>query len=386
MREIYLDAAATARYTETDDIVVNTITSAMKRYWMNPSSLYATDVREEIDKCRANIARFIGANPSELYFVSGASEANNWAIRGWIDWVNYNLNKTANVITTCIEHKSIIEATKNPCLNAIIAYCNVDNYGVIDLNSLVEELEDCMIMNEPILVVLGMVNNEIGTCQQIKVISDIVHRFNGILYVDATQAIGHIPINVKELGIDMLGTSGHKISPVLKGIGFLYKREDIEIMPLIYGNQEKGLRAGTENTFGIIGLSKAIEYCDVSDRNVEEMINKRDYFINQLITKFGCKLNGHSEYRLPNNISITFPQNITGESLLYTLDLAGIKCSVASACNSKEIKPSYVLKAIGLSDVEAMKTVRFTLPRDITYQDIDIVIDEIEKAIKLINL
>lgn len=378
-----MDAAATAKYRNVDDIIVDTMTTAMRDSWMNPSSLYASSVKDKINKCRKNIADFIGARAEEIYFTSGASESNNWSIRGFVDyWLSKDC-KVVNVITTPIEHKSILEAIRNPSLHTIIRYCDVDKFGLIDYKSLENLLWICD--NEPILVSVGMANNEVGTVQNLKKIADLVHKYNGILHVDATQALGHIPIDVEELGIDMMSCSGHKISPVLRGIGFLYKRNGIDIQPLIYGSQEFGLRGGTENTYGIIGLSKALEYCNFSYEVMSEMRDKRDYFISQLESKFGCKLNGHRKCRLLNNINVTFPQNIAGESLLYMLDIGGIKSSTSSACNSREIEPSYVLKAIGLTDEQAMKSVRFSLPDDITYDEINTVVDEIGKAIKIIE-
>ena len=379
---IYLDSAATAKYSEIDNIIVDTMTSAMSEYWQNPSSLYSDKVKEKINGCRASIAKFINAKADEIYFTSGASESNNWAIRGWVD-KNVNSCSMVNIITTPIEHKSILEAVKNPNLGACVKYCDIDEYGLVNYLHLKKLLS--FREGEPILVSVGMANNEIGVLQNIKEISDLVHSYGGILHADATQALGHIPIDVDELGIDMMSVSGHKISPVLKGIGFLYKKNSINIQPLIYGAQENGLRGGTENTFGIIGLSKALEMCDISDEKIQELCEKRNYFIRLLEYKFECKLNG-SQNRLPNNINVTFPQNITGESLLYTLDIAGIKISTGSACNSKEIKPGHVLKAIGLTDEEAMKTVRFSLPNDITYDEIDDVVEEIRKAIRIIEM
>lgn len=377
---MYLDVAATGK-NEIDDIIINTMTDAMKEYWMNPSSLYASYIKKEIDKCRLNIANFIGAETNEIYFTSGASESNNWAIKGWCE-----CNKKNFIISTLMEHKSTwncLDAIYKEGQNIDITYCDNDKYGMLNLNDLNECL--CIGSPNPILVTICMANNEIGTVQNIKDISDLVHKYNGILHVDATQALGHIPINVEELGIDMMSCGGHKISPVLRGIGFLYKRNGIKISPLIHGSQEQGLRGGTENTYGIIGLSRAIDYCDITCEHIEEMIDKRNYFINLLETRFGCKLNGHLDFRLPNNINVTFPHNITGESLLYTLDMSDIQISVSSACNAKSIKPSHVLKAIGLSDEEAMKTIRITLPNDITYNDISYVINEIDKAIRIIS-
>lgn len=384
MNLIYLDAAATSGYKDVDNIIIDAITNAMKQYWQNPSSLYASNVKEEINRCRTNIANFIGANTSEIIFTSGASESNNAAIKGWVDEIWLTTYKTPHIISTNIEHKSILELLENGNLDAIVRYCDVDEFGIVDY----ESLERRLVMNkgEPTLVSIHMANNEIGTIQPIKEISNLVHKYGGVLHVDATQALGHIQIDVSELGIDLMSASGHKISPVLKGIGFLYKKNNIQIQPLIYGMQEYGLRGGTENVFGIVGFSKAIEYCDISHKNINEMCDKRTYFIEQLEKKFDCELNGDSYYRLPNNINVTFPQNITGESLLYILDLSDIKISTGSACNSESIIPSHVLKSIGLSDSESIRTVRFTIPNDITYEQIDNVITEIDKAIKLIEV
>ena len=381
---VYLDVAATSNYKETDDIIVNEIANAMKDCWMNPSSLYASKVKEEIDKCRKNIADFINANSNEIIFTSGASESNNAAIRGWVDEIWLKTLKTPCVISTRIEHKSILRLLEESNVDAIVKYCDIDEFGIIDC----ESLERLLFLNnkKPVLVSIHMANNEIGSIQPIKKISDLVHKYDGILHVDATQAFSKIPIDVNELGIDLMSASGHKISPVLKGIGILYKRNDVIIQPLIYGTQENGLRGGTENTFGIIGLSKALEFCDVSHKNIKEMCDKRDYFIDCLITKFGCKLNGHPTERLPNNINVTFSQDISGESLLYMFDMSDIQISTSSACNSKEIEPSHVLKAIGLNNESAMKTIRITLSDDTWYKDINDVINELDKCIKLIEI
>lgn len=380
---IYLDAAATSKYKDVDDIIIETMSKAMKTHWHNPSSSYASSVKNEIDMCRSKIAKFICARSDEICFTSGASESNNMAIRGWVDNA-MNISEFVNVITTPIEHKSILNAVQNRSLGACVEYCDVDKYGLIDC----ERLEYLLLKHEyeHILVSVGMANNEIGTIQAIKKISELVHKYDGVLHVDATQVFGKVPIDVVECGIDMMSASGHKISPVLKGIGFLYIKKGIKIQPLIYGEQENGLRGGTENTYGIIGLNKAIEYCDFSYEVMKDMLDKRNYFITALKTNFNCKLNGHDEYRMLNNINVTFPQNITGESLLYMLDLSGIKISVGSACNSKSIEISHVLKAIGLTNEEAMKTIRITISSDTTYDEIDYTVNEIYKAITLIEL
>lgn len=379
---IYLDNAATAKYRNVDDIIVDTMTTAMRDSWLNPSSLYASNIREKINKCRANVAKFIGASSDEIIFTSGASESNNAAIRGWVDYMRMNTLQPINVITTRIEHKSILGAVQNGTLGARVHYCDVDAFGLVDYRLLKNLLMICE--NEPTLVSIHMANNEIGTLQDIKGISDLVHKYGGILHTDATQILPYFSIDVEKLGIDMMSASGHKFSPVLKGVGFLYKKKCINIHPFIYGTQENGLRGGTENTFGIIGLSKAIEHCDVSYEKIKEICEKRNYFIELLKSKFDCLLNG-SFSRLPNNINVTFPQDITGEALLYMLDLGDVKVGVGSACNSRSIEPSYVLKEIGLTDEESMKTVRFTLSEDITYDDINFVINEIDKCIRIIE-
>ena len=380
---IYLDSAATANCSSVDNIIIDVMTEAMREYWQNPSSLYATHVKEEINKCRANIAKFIGAKSDEIYFTSGASESNNWAIRGWDDEIWLNTYKTAHIITTRIEHKSILEVLNKGNLGAIVKYCDVDEFGLINCESLEQML--MMRKGKPILVSIGLVNNEIGVVQDIKRISELVHKYGGILHVDATQALPYIPINVVELGIDLMSASGHKISSVLKGVGFLYKKNGINIQPLIYGAQESQMRGGTENTFGIIGLSKAIEYCDVSQEAIDEMCKKRNYFINLLENKFNCELNGDSYYRLPNNINVILPEGVSGESVLYMLSMSNIFISTSSACNSHSITPSTVLKSIGLSDEEAMRSIRITISDSTTYEDIDYCVSELDKIIKIIK-
>jgi cysteine desulfurase len=320
------------------------------------------------------VADFIGAKEEEIIFTSGSTESNNMVIRGFDDYYKLNIS---TIITTPIEHSSIFKVLENCYLTSDVYLCEVDKYGFVDLEVLEELLE---YKKEGILLVsIGMANNEIGTVQDIKKISELVHSYNGILHVDATQALAHIPIDVNELGIDLLSASAHKIGG-LKGTGFLYKRTCIELKPLIYGEQEKNMRGGTENTIGIIALGEAIKHIEYNPM----LVYKRDYMLYRLENRFNCKLNGDLFERLPNNINVTFP-DVTGESLLYSLDLANIYISTGSACKGNSSEPSHVLKAIGLTEEEAMRTVRFTLPVDITFEEIDIVLEEIDKAIKIIN-
>lgn len=373
---IYLDTASTVKPV---DNIVNAIRPYIETEWYNPSSLYSlsVDIKEKIEEVRSNVAKLINADAEEIVFSSGASESNNHVIRGFDD-VNYQ-NESV-IITTHLEHSSIINALKNPALMSTVWFCGVDKEGFIDLQHLKILLESCK--RKKVLVSIIYAQNEIGTVQKLKEISDLVHSYNAILHTDCTQALPHIKIDVKRLGIDLMTASAHKLGG-LKGTGFLYKSKNVELSPLIYGEQEHKHRGGTENIIGLVALGEAIKA--INYNKSKELCRKRDYFTNELIRNFGCMVNGSLDSRLPNNINVTFPKNITGESLLYMLDMSDIKVSTGSACNSKAIEPSYVLRAIGLSDEDAMKTIRITLSDDITYDEIDYVIAEIDKSLKLIE-
>lgn len=376
---IYLDNAAT---TKVKQEVVKAMMPYFTEQYYNPSSLYssAVKIKEDIERARKIVGNFIKANGDEIYFTSSGSESNCWAISGFCHYWN-TLKVRPVVITSTIEHKSILECVKN--MIADVYYVDVDKNGLIKLDTLSELLNDVSLCGLPLLCSFQLANSEIGTIQDVKKLSNIIGQHGGLLHVDCVQAFGQIPIDVDEMGIDMLSVSGHKIG-CPKGIGFLYIRKGTAISPMIYGSQMEGKRGGTENVPYIMGMAKAVELCDVSEDKIREMQSKRDYFIGCLEYKFGCKLNGR-QIRLPNNINVTFPQNITGESLLYTLDLSNIQIGIGSACNSHSIKPSYVLKEIGLNDDEAMRTIRITVSDDITYEQIDYVISEIDKTIKLME-
>jgi cysteine desulfurase len=373
---IYLDNAST---TKPLNSVTDKVVEFMTDKWHNPSSLYSKgkEVKKDIEDTRRNIAKLINAKCDEIYFTSGATESNNWIIRGFDD---YNFNRESVIITTPIEHKSIIEAVCNPVLHSELHFCKVNSEGIVDINSLKELLE--LTKGKQILVSIIMANNEIGILQNIKEISDLVHKYNGVFHTDVTQALSYIPIDVNEMGIDLLSASAQKIGG-LKGCGFLFKKENIKLLPLIYGNQERKYRGGTENVIGIIALGEAIKNIDY---NTFDLIGKRNYMIDKLVNELGCKVNGSLENRLPNNINVTFPQSISGESLMYLLDMSDIFIAVGSACNSESIEPSYVLKAIGLSDDEAMKTIRITLSNETTIDEINFVVEEIKKQIKLLDI
>ena len=377
---IYLDNAATNKPKQE---VVEAMMPYLTEQYYNPSSLYspAVKVKEDIERARKVVGSFIKASGNEIYFTSSGSASNCWVVQGFLNRCRRR-NKEAVIITSVIEHKSIMECVEHMCVGTY--YVPVDAYGFINMEMLEAFLHDAYNEAKEILVSIQLCNNEIGVIQDCKAIANLVHKYDGIFHTDAVQCVGQIPIDVKELGVDLLSASAHKFGGI-KGSGFLYKRKGIEIDPLIYGSQMDGMYGGTENVPYIIGMAKAIELCDVSEEKIKDMCSKRDYFIGCLEYKFGCKLNGGSYPRLPNNINVTFPQNISGESLLYLLDMSDVYISTGSACNSMSIEPSYVLKAIGLTNDKAMRTLRFTIGSDITYNDINKVIEEIYNAIRLIE-
>ena len=386
---IYLDAAAT---TKPDKEVIEAMMPYFTDKWYNPSSLYSpsVQVKKDIEEARKVIADFINAEPDEIYFTSSGSEANCWAIQGFIN--NYS---HPSIITSYIEHKSILNFL-DCCSNNIYTDClNVDCKGNVLIDELKESLEidiGCCTNNS--LVSIQFANNEIGTIQNIKELCEITHKYNGLFHTDAVQVFGHLPIDVKDLGVDMLSVSGHKIG-CPKGIGFLYIKNGVEIKPLIYGSQERGMRGGTENVPYIIGFAKAVELIlnknIASYRGTGKYIVQRTAYVRNYLAKLleqcGCKINGSRESRLPNNINVTLPNKVTGESLIYMMDMSGICISAGSACNSHSQSVSHVLKAIGLSEEEAMRTIRITIPDDsLDINDIKKFVSELQKALKLLEI
>ena len=378
---IYLDNAATTRPKPE---VIGEMMPYLTLKWYNPSSLYseANEIKRDIENARNTVGNFINADGNEIYFTSSGSEGNCWAIQGF---VNKCIKKGVKpcIITSVIEHKSILECVKN-LNNVDVHYIEVDNQGFINIGQLRNMLfHSTYICGEEVLVSIQFANNEIGTIQCMKDIANEAHRFDAILHTDAVQAFGQITIDVKELDIDMMTVSGHKIGTP-KGVGFLYKKSGIDINPLIYGSQMDGMRGGTENVPYIIGLAKAVELCQVNFKNTIALM--RDYIINQLEERFDCEINGSMINRLPNNISVTFPQNLTGEALIYMLDMSGIYISTGSACNSHSVQPSHVLKAIGLTNEEISKTIRISLSDEIDRKTADKIIDDMDKQIKLLTI
>lgn len=385
---MYLDNAGT---TMVNTEVLEAMMPYLKDEFYNPSAIYSSGarVKHAIEDSRQTIANFINADVDEIYFTSGSSESNCWAIQGYVLAGMMDISSTS-IVTTKIEHKSIME-----CVDAMerlgsstyycdVTYLDVDEFGFVDVDQLESVFEE---REEPtyydVLVSIQMANNEVGTIQNIVDVSEIVHKYGGVLHVDATQAFGQIPIDVKEMGIDMLSASAHKVGGV-KGVGFLYKKNGIEIQPIIYGSQNSGLRGGTENVAGIVGFAKAVELASEEMENKDAICMKRNYFMRELVTR-GCVPNGSLASRLPNNINVMLPEGIGSEELLYMLDLDDIQCSAGSACNSHSKKPSYVLKALGLTDEQAARSVRFTISSDITYEAIDYVVEKVVKIMKIIR-
>lgn len=387
--QLYLDSAATAKPNKE---VLKAVMPYLTDDFYNPSSIYSDGVRvrRAIDNARESIAGFINADTDEIFFTSGSSESNCWAVQGYLLAGVMDIS-TTSIVTTKIEHKSIMECVDamerfgNATYYCDVTYLDVDKDGFVNMEQLESVFKD---REEPdyydIFVSIQLANNEVGTIQDIKAISDIIHKYGGILHVDATQAFGQIPIDVKAMGIDMLSASAHKLEGGFKGVGLLYKKKDIEIQPIIYGSQNAGLRGGTENVAGIVGFAKAVELASEEMEDKLALSVKRDYFINEL-TRNGCKLNGASVHRLPNNINVMLPEGIGSEELLYMLDLDDIQCSAGSACNSHSKKPSYVLKALGLTDEQAARSIRFTISSDITYEAIDYVVEKVVKIMKIIR-
>lgn len=377
---LYLDNAATTKIAKE---VLDSMNPYFGLEYGNPSSIHTMGqhTRKYIEEARKEIANFINCESSEIIFTASGSEANNLAIKG------FAFSNKCEIITTGIEHKSVLESCIFLRKHAIIKNVwkvGVHECGEIDVKHL-EILCETVIENKCIpFVSIQFANSEIGTIQYIKEISKIVHKYNGVLHVDAVQAFGCIPIDVKDLGIDMMSVSGHKIHAP-KGIGFLYKRKDIKIEPLINGgHQEWGLRAGTENVPYIMGLAKAVEIIQNTDWN--HVKSMRNYLIMELIEKIPeSRINGSLINRLPGNINVSF-KDIDGEALLLLLNLKSIYVSNGSACNSGSLESSYVLKEIGVPEDYINGTIRITIDDSIQKETVDHIVLEIRKAIDTMKL
>jgi cysteine desulfurase len=366
--EIYLDNAAT---TKIDEEVFMEINEFNNKYYANPSSQHrlGRELRKRIDSVRRKIAEYIGANEEEVIFTSGATESNNLAIKGLAE---ANVEKK-HIITSVIEHPSILEVCKTLEKKGYeIDYIKVNEEGIVDL----KEIEK-RIRKDTLVVCIMHINNEIGTIQPIKEIGELCKRKGVYFHSDCVQSFKKIPIDVKRLNIDLLSVSGHKINAP-KGVGFLYIKIGTRIKPLIDGGgQEFRIRGGTENILGIVGLGKAIDI----NRGWEEVEEIRDFLIEELKEIEGSRINGSLDLRSPSNISVSF-YGIEGESLLLMLEEENIFVSTGSACASHNLEESHVLKSIGLDEMYIHGTIRITLDKSLTREEVIYVVDKIKKSVE----
>ena len=374
MKRVYLDHNAT---TPTHPEVLEAMLTYFNDSFGNPSSIhqFGQQARKAIDEAREKVANFISAKPEEIVFTSGGTEADNFAIKGVI---YANEQNGGHIITSSIEHHAVL----NPCeylekKGFKVTYLPVDKYGLIDP----EETKKA-ITKETILITIMHANNEVGTIEPIAEIGRIAKERNITLHTDAVQSAGKIPVSVNELHVDLLSLSGHKIYGP-KGIGVLYIRKGTRIQPLIHGgHHEKNRRAGTENVPAIVGLGKAIEIAkDTMEKESIRLTNLRNKLCGGIAEKIDhVLLNGHPGKRLPNTLNMSF-EFVEGESIILNLDLKGIAVSSGSACTSGSLEPSHVLKAMGVEPAIAQGSVRFSLGKDNTEEDVDYVLEVLPEII-----
>ena len=364
MNRIYLDHNAT---TPPHPEVVESMLPYLKATYGNPSSLhwFGQQARRGLDRAREQVAALIGARPDEIVFCSGGTEANNYALMGAVSQSSFHV---PHVIISAVEHQSIM----NPCRELAQGGCFATNQPV---NAQGAVVPDCLAENisgRTALVSVMLANNDVGTVQPIPDIAWIARSRGVLIHTDAVQGLGRIPVDVTALNVDLLSMSGHKLHGP-KGIGALYVRRGVDLAPwLLGGSQERHLRAGTENLPGIVGLGTA---CDLArDRLVADAKTTRD-LRDRLEAGLkaalpGLRINGHPLRRLPNTLNVTVP-GLSAEELVMTLDALGIAASTGSACAAGEPEPSYVLTAMGLSEADALSSVRFSLGPDNTEAEID---------------
>ena len=368
-RLIYLDHAASTPVLQE---IMNEMLPYLGNLYGNPSSIHTYGIKSKIaiQIARKKVAMLIGSKPSEIFFTSGGTESDNLALKGLCKSIRNYQNIKNHIITSSIEHDAILETCRYLEKDGFtVTYLKVDKDGIIDKTELKNNLNE-----KTALVSIMLANNEIGVIQPIKELTEIVHDFSKmiIFHSDAVQAVGKIPINVKEFDLDSLSLSSHKINGP-KGVGALYVREKVNFEPLIQGGgQESTLRSGTENVPGIVGLGKASEISMLNLKvNSQYLYYLRDYLIRRINEEIcGKILNGSLEHRLPNNVNFTF-LGLNGEDLLTKLDEDGILVSTGSACSANRQQESHVLKAIGLNHDEISGSIRITLGIQNTIDDLE---------------
>ena len=371
---IYLDNAATAPIKRG---AYEKMLPYLTKYYGNPASIcgFAKKSWQAMENARTQCASLIGASEDEIFFTSGGTESDNWALKGAVEALKH---KGRHIITTKIEHNAILATCRALESNGYrVTYVDVDEYGKVSPTDI-----QAAIRPDTIIISVMMANNEIGTIQPIEAIGKIARR-NGIwFHTDAVQACGHIDIDVHKLNVDMLSASGHKFGGP-KGIGFLYVRKDIDLPAFVSGGgQESGKRSGTGNVAAAVGMGQAAYICKSNmARYKKYMTDLREYAIKRILNEISfVKLNGHRIDRLPGNMNFSF-QYIDGGKLLMLLDKAGLCVSAGSACSAKNKVSSHVLKSIGLSDDMAHGTLRMTLSEENTKQEIDTAINIIKSSI-----
>ena len=374
-RIVYSDNAATTPISKN---VYEAMIPYLTDRYGNPSSLYARGREEKkaVDQARIYTAEIINADPSEIIFTSGGSEADNLAIKGLLFSRQLPKNKK-HIITSKIEHHAILHTCEFlERIGYTVTYLDVDNQGHIDL----EQLENA-ITDDTALVSVMAANNEIGTIQDLKAIADICHKKGTLFHTDAVQAVGHMKLDVKEMGIDMLSMASHKVRGP-KGVGALYCRKGIVLEPLIHGGgQERGLRSGTENVAGIVGFGEALRYAkEHMDEYLPYVKSLTDHLIEEVTKIPYTQLTGDPVNRLPGTASFVI-ECIEGESLILLLDLNGIATSTGSACSTGSLDPSHVLMSIGLPHEIAHGSLRVTLGEQNTMEDVDYIIEKINAVV-----
>ena len=363
MKKIYLDNAAT---TPTDPRVVQAMLPYFTEVYGNPSSLHAfgQGAKHAIEEARYTVADFIGAKPEEIVFTSGGTESNNFTIKG----VAFARREKGNhIITSKIEHHAVLE----PChflekQGFKVTLIPVDQRGLVDPADVKKAITD-----KTILISIMHANNEIGTIEPIAEIGKLARSKDIYFHTDAVQTLGHLPIDVDELNVDILSASGHKLYGP-KGVGILYVRKGVRMLPFMHGgDHEQGRRASTHNVPGIVGFGKAVELAkEEMGKEIEKLTFLRDKLIKGILGAIEfTRLNGHPTQRLPNNVNVSISY-VEGESMLLNLDMEGIACSTGSACTSSSLEPSHVLAAIGLPHELAHGSLRFTLGRPTSEDDI----------------
>ena len=374
-RRVYMDHAATT-YTKKE--VLEEMLPFFTEKYGNPSSVHSfgREARKAVDLARERTAKAFNASTDEIYFTGGGSEADNWAIKGI---ALANRQRGNHIITTSIEHHAVLHTCQYlEKMGFEVTYLPVDQYGLVDPEDVKRAITD-----RTILISVMFANNEIGTIQPVKEIGRIAREHGIYFHTDAVQAVGHLPIDVKDMNIDLLSLSAHKFYGP-KGVGALYIKKGVKIHPFMHGGaQERNRRAGTENLPGIVGLGKAIE---LAHENLEEssrkLTAKRDRLISGIMERIdSVRLNGHPVKRLPGNVNLSF-EYIEGESLLLSLDMKGIAASSGSACTSGSLDPSHVLLAIGLPHEIAHGSLRLTLGDDNTDEDVDYVLEVLPEIVQ----